>query len=550
MRDSLASARAMTQFRALANESQRENHPMAALFVPIEKLLLSGGDERLAIAPGERLNAYGCSAYPCPEALAFASSTASTISERAYARAKHARDAVIADALHAGIDEAFDTRIEALRLELKDRLAISDPSVKVVFAPSGTDSQLHAVFAASEVLKGPITTIVVGADQTGSGTAFTSMASHFGARTALGASVQKGERIAGVAGDIACMRVDLCDDRGAPRDSATVDAAVESAVACAVAEGRRVVLMAMDRSKLGWHAPSRHCIETICARWTHNIQVVIDACQARLDNRRISAHLARGHIVLVTGSKFFSGPPFSGAMLVPPRVSAILAKSDPPLGFFDYSTRSDWPRAWQRLRAQLPRQMNYGLWLRWEAALAEMQAYFAVPRAVRRMMLERFYDAARIRIAASPSLELIAPSAPDPSDILTDDEMSVPTIIPFLIRRNEQLLSTAQCAALYAALNRDMTASLPSSASAHDRWYGVQICHIGQPVAISGPGGEATAALRISASARLVSDCWTGDPVSSYANLEQQFENVSIVIGKIETLLRHLPEFDLEKGAS
>lgn len=549
MRDSLASARAITQFRAFATESQRENHPLAALFVPIEKLLLSGGDERLAIAPGESLNAYGCSAYPCPEALAFASSTASTISERAYTRAKHARDAVIADALQAGIEEAFDTRLEALRLELKDRLGVSDPSVKVVFAPSGTDSQLHAVFATGEVLKGPITTIVVGADQTGSGTAFTSLACHFGERTALGANVGKGARVAGLAHDIDCVRIDLCDRAGAPLDVAAVDTAVECAAARAIAEGRRVVLMAMDRSKLGWHAPSRNCIETICARWTHNVQVVIDACQARLDNRRISAHLERGHIVLVTGSKFFSGPPFSGAMLVPSRVSAILAKSDPPLGFFDYSTRSDWPRAWQRLRTQLPRQMNYGLWLRWEAALAEMHDYFAVPRTARRVLLERFYDAVRMRIAASRSLELIASPAPDPGDMLDDDEMGVPTIVPFLIRHNGRLLSPSQCAALYAALNRDMTASLPPSASAHDRWYAVQICHIGQPVAISGPGGEPTAALRISASARLVSDCWTGDPISSHVNLEQQFEDVSIVLGKIEMLLCRLPEFAIEKGA-
>jgi len=46
-------------------------------------------------------------------------------------------------------------------------------------------------------------------------------------------------------------------------------------------------------------------------------EVVVDACQARITPRAGQAYLRRGWPVLVTGSKFFQGPAFSGAVLVP-----------------------------------------------------------------------------------------------------------------------------------------------------------------------------------------------------------------------------------------
>ena len=50
------------------------------LFTPLDTLLVSGGDQRLALDTRDRVNAYGCAASPEPELWNFASSTASTIS--------------------------------------------------------------------------------------------------------------------------------------------------------------------------------------------------------------------------------------------------------------------------------------------------------------------------------------------------------------------------------------------------------------------------------------------------------------------------------------
>ncbi|MGB8363924.1 MAG: hypothetical protein ACLQUZ_18010 [Rhizomicrobium sp.] len=548
MRSSPDSARPAAHPDRDAGEGYRAPHPLTALFVPLERLLVTGGDGRLAVSPDDQLNAYGCRPFPRPEAHAFASSTASTISERAYARAECARESLIAASLSAGIEEAFDMRLEAMRHELKKVLNISGSSVEIVFAPSGTDSQLHALFAARAVLAGPITNVVVAADQTGSGTVFTAGGRHFSDRTALNTNVERGEAIAGLADGVESVRIGITDDSGELRDPATIDAAVESAVAQAIAHGRRVVLQAMDRSKFGRRAPSRDCLKTICARWPDAVQVVIDACQARLSAKRISAYIERNHIVLLTGSKFFSGPPFSSAMLVPRRVSVTLAQADPPPGFRDYSACSDWPKAWPRLRQQLPRQMNFGMWLRWEAALAEMHAYFAVPPSAREAVLDRFSAAVTVRLAASPSLELLPEQERDASDDLDDEEMGTRTIFPFLLRHQDRLLPRDACTAIYRALNRDMAAGLPSSAGTQDRWLARQLCHIGQPVPLPAANGITTAALRINASARLVSDCWTPDPFATYGNVVNQFEQVSVTLEKIEMLLAQIPHIDDWKG--
>ena len=45
------------------------------LFTPLDTLLASGGDPRLALDPNDRVNAYGCAASPEPEVWNFASST-------------------------------------------------------------------------------------------------------------------------------------------------------------------------------------------------------------------------------------------------------------------------------------------------------------------------------------------------------------------------------------------------------------------------------------------------------------------------------------------
>ncbi len=167
-----------------------------------------------------------------------------------------------------------------------------------------------------------------------------------------------------------------------------------------------MLLQIMDTSKLGWRAPSAACLDEIARRWPRKVQVVVDACQARLGRRRLRSYLDRGYMVLITGSKFFGGPAFSGALLVPKGLSRSLDRiGGIAPGFFDYAGRCDWPMAWTALRSRFERRPNFGQWLRWEAALAEIGSYYAVPGAFRARALAELAAGIDSMIALSPSLQ-------------------------------------------------------------------------------------------------------------------------------------------------
>ncbi|CAN0520998.1 unnamed protein product, partial [Laminaria digitata] len=72
-------------------------------------------------------------------------------------------------------------------------------------------------------------------------------------------------------------------------------------------------------------------------------QVVVDACQLRSEAENIRKYAALGFLTLVTGSKFYCGPPFCGAVLFPPAALAELELGHEhlPPGFEDYFTRHE-----------------------------------------------------------------------------------------------------------------------------------------------------------------------------------------------------------------
>ncbi|HET7888385.1 MAG TPA: hypothetical protein VFL62_19345 [Bradyrhizobium sp.] len=497
---------------------------MAELFAPLDSLLITGGDSRLAINPATGLNEYGCQSTPCPETLSFSSSTATSISERAYERAQAAREALMASAIDVGIEAAFDERVEEMRDELRFLLDLKPALADVVFSPSGTDSQLQALFLVRALLGPELVSVVVAADQTGSGTVNTSRGCHFSAATANGGRVQKGEPISGLGTAVSSVALPLFDEAGQARPPAASDAIVFEAVERAVSDRGKVLLQVMDSSKFGWRAPSDQCLEAITARWPEQVQVVVDACQVRLGRARLKRLLDRGHIVIVTGSKFFTGPPFSGALLVPGALAARLdaANSIPP-GLLEYSSRSDWPQNWPALRSRFPVRMNFGQWLRWEAAIEEIGAYYRVPDSFRQTALASFGKAVERLVADSPSLELL-PWQERPIDA-ADEEMTQRTIFSFVVRQGKRLLSLEECRALYRAL----AGNGAKGASA-------QACLIGQPVAL-GRDPSPAAALRISASARLVSEAWSPNPDMARRGLQRAIDEAAAALANLESLL-------------
>jgi hypothetical protein len=56
--------------------------------------------------------------------------------------------------------------------------------------------------------------------------------------------------------------------------------------------------------------------------------MVVDACQGRFEKKMVKDLLDANAITLYTGSKFFRGPPFSGAVFVPAKIMNQLKELD------------------------------------------------------------------------------------------------------------------------------------------------------------------------------------------------------------------------------
>jgi hypothetical protein len=498
---------------------------------PLDELLASGGDRRLVLNARDGRNAYGCTPFPRSAMLDFGSSTASSISELAYGRARAAQAQLWSRAVLNGIEDALDDQVEAARCALRMHLGV--PDAEIVFSPSGTDAQLQTLFLVKALLGGPLATIIVGADQTGSGTAYTARGYHFSDCTSQGTEVEKATPVTGLSEQVRTLGIPFCDQAGHRRSDKEMDSAVYGAVANAIGQGEKVLLQVMDASKLGWRGPSAASLDAITAAWPGQICIVVDACQMRLGRSQLSEYLGRGYFVLVTGSKFFTGPAFSGAMLVPgTQAAAIDQVIAAPEGLHNYTTRHDWPRRWSRLRETLPCKPNYGQWLRWEATLEEMRGYFAVPAAVRHDLLEAFAAQVPQLIGASANLQLLTEHCGAPVPELSD-EMRHRTIFSFVPQKNGEALSLERCTSLYRALGRDISSLLPNDAHEIMRRIAARVCQIGQPVALRHRPG---AALRICASARIVRDCWARAATPPEA-LAPVLADVAAVVEKIDWLI-------------
>jgi hypothetical protein len=327
------------------------------------------------------------------------------------------------------------------------------------------------------------------------------------------------------------------DALGRARSPAEIDAECGAHLEEARRAGRRVLLHVLDQSKTGLLLPSD--VDRLLAL-AGGAEVLVDASQARLSPRSVQSYLRRGFMVLVTGSKFFTGPPFSGALLLPEAVGARLrAERSLPEGLRDYWGRFDWPAG--AACAVLPPEANLGVALRWEAALAEMEAFSAVNDGSAQGILTTFVRQVREGIAAQPALRLL--ESPELARPLPREWDACPTILAFstwvaAAGGGNRPLSPDEARQVFRWLNADLAPALGIGVGEPDRSLAARRFHIGQPVALattSGPIG----ALRICAGARLVSGEPSQATLAPPQRLERETADALAILEKISLIIRH-----------
>ncbi|HTI02642.1 MAG TPA: hypothetical protein VL752_16955 [Acidisoma sp.] len=520
-----------------------------AILGPTEWLMEQGGDARLGVDPFTGLNGYGCSHRPRPWAVTFASSTASSCSERGYLGAEMARRRMIRASFAQTADSAIVQEAAYIRAGLAQHFDLPADTA-IVLAPSGTDAELMALALAEAAEERPITNILLAPEETGSGVPLAARGRHFAVDTARGLPVAKGDVVPGYREDTELVPIAVRGADGSVRSPVEVDRDCVAAVEVAIAAGRRPILHILDVSKTGLRAPSRSCAAALGARFAGRMDVIVDACQARLNPGTIRDYVGRGWMVLMTGSKFFTGPPFAGALLAPGAVAHRLAAGPLPAGLSLYCGSAEWPSdlaGTDCLRADDGRPGgNFGLMMRWQAALAEMQAFAEVPRTRRRSVLHRFVGHVEECIARTDGLTTVTLQE---AEVDPEEWDLTATIRCFALSRMEPdadgqpaksapFLDLAEARKVYIWLNADLGPALAALVPAEDHATLSRRCHIGQPVAVTIDAVPA-AALRVSAGARLVS----GEPSHAHLDpderLERELSDATLLFRKVALILKH-----------
>lgn len=255
------------------------------------------------------------------------------------------------------------------------RAAFALPACEIVLAPSGTDAQLLAPLWACGPASAPLAVVAVAPEELGRGSASALGGRAPFQRTPAGSTVRAGAPIPGFGAPAArLLPVPARDRHGRARPAAAVDSDVCAAVERALARGERVLVHAVAASKTGLAGPSAAALDDALSRGGERVRAIVDAAQGRLPAQAPAGWLARGFLVVVSGSKFFGGPAFSGALLVPPG-----PPPPAPAGLGDYLAAPGIPVSWDGWRQAARRDGGPGLLLRWQAALPGLEAFACLP---------------------------------------------------------------------------------------------------------------------------------------------------------------------------
>lgn len=465
-----------------------------------EALLVSDGDARIALDPLTGLNKYGCPVVPDPDLLDFASSTATVISEAGFAAAWQLREIRLHQSGTESLDDFYAREMQRIREALL--MEVADLNPRLIFAVSGTDAHFMIARYVARSTDRPLWVLMVEEAETGSGVA-----------AALSASFDAPADRVHI--DVLPLRT----SQGAPRPPAEIDTDASARVQQAIASGRHVLLVMVDQSKTGMIAPSPACVMQLHRRHPDQLSVLVDACQFRLAKDSLRAYLQQGFMVALTGSKFFTGPSFSAALLLPQGATERAGLR----AFPRQTTTNGAPEAVQ------PDFTLLGLLLRWEAARVEIQRFRAFPQAQIRQRMAVFAEAIQQRLNDDPHFEPLFVPPLDRRPLVTVQSWDqIQSIFPFVLYRLPEDCGHAE----RIPLSREETLQIYRQLQVSEgSGIGVRRCRLGQPVVCGSRAGVEVSALRLCLSARQICDA-AGD-----AGLSGVIDDALVVLDKTAWLI-------------
>ena len=476
----------------------RDRTPSVAVETPpfeAQALLTAGGDGRLALDPQSGLNRYGCGPSPDAAIGAFGSSTCSTISSAAFAAVDRLAGRLSEEAPGGDQSELYRQELGRIRTKLSWLLGLQDlPGLKTILSPSGTDLHRIALCLTAAGAATPPLVIVPEPYETGSGV-IGALGGQIGPTAALRMAMNASSL------EAALLRPQIMTApsraaNGSLRPAHQIDEEIAAIAAAAARAGRKVLLVMVDVSKTGLISPSVACAQDLKQRFPELVEVMVDGCQLRMSPQTLAAYLRQDFMVAITGSKFITGPAFSAALLVPEGAAGRMQAARPLNALADLCLQGEMPEDWPAAPA-LKAGANFGLVLRWEAALEEMRRFTALPAAAVSQFFGEFAATVGERLADDQAFEPVAVRPLERTGLGAAPSWDrIQTIFPFLLKRAGRPMIPVET----LALQRLMTVDLGQWAGWETAGKRIQL---GQPVYCGKRGGAELSAVRLCLSARL-----------------------------------------------
>lgn len=476
------------------------------LYMPTFLLLSQGGDDRSTIDPVSLKNKYHSKTLPYYD-FQRSSCTSSSISLDTYLTLEQKHFDLMAANEQGEIDAQtlFNNQNDEI-LSYFVTAAIKE-KVSILSTPSGTDVEflctwLGALRSKEIYINEPssVTVFVNGDMEVGSGTKLAAGLKHFSERAPQGHRLVKDEFVSELENiDIKVESFKTRDAKTNVYNSPESENKIYDMVENEVKNNRIVVFHYVHASKTGVCIPSYDMASKIKKDFGDRVIMVVDAAQMRLRSDSVEQYLEMGMNVIVTGSKFIGGAPFSGALLVNEKDSKTFldAKNNLPNDFDQYFDdygisslvkRDDERASW----------VNWGLFMRWEVALHEMMQFDRIPLE----FANRFIFEWGKRVEKMIESDKFKVNILKESELLPSDDSSLShanSIVPFEIETTP-MLTLEQLKKIHARMTIKRTRD-------------DIVCEIGQPVQIS-TGENKRYALRVALGAKNVIDAYRGP--SSY----------------------------------